>query len=81
MIGDSDVFKFKSNRDGSLTIVDIQAGRDVVVLFPNDLRPSNRIDSEAECSIPSGDDGFKITVTKLKKTDWESMQINIDVVK
>ncbi len=130
-IGNSVVFKFKVNRDGYLTIVDIQPGGDVVVLFPNDLHPSNKITSGKEYSIPSKDDGFEITVsepagrdtvvayftkqkvdwldrkkltgegfwtvkkkqkfnmargfkitaTRLKRADWESRVIEIDVVK
>ncbi|MDY6932945.1 MAG: DUF4384 domain-containing protein [Spirochaetota bacterium] len=63
-IGEKVVFKFKSNRDGYLTIVDIQPCGDVVVLFPNDIHSSNRIESGREYSIPSEEDGFEITVSE-----------------
>lgn len=130
-IGDKIIFHFKSNTDGYLTIVDVQPGGDVVVLFPNEIRPSNKIEAGREYSIPSKDDGFEITVsepagkdsvvafftkrkvgwldrkkltgegfwtvkkkekismtrgfkitaTKLKRRDWESLSIDIDVYK
>ena len=63
-IGDKVKFKFRCNRDGHITIVDIQPSGDVVILFPNDLHPDNRIISEKEYSVPSPDDGFEITVSE-----------------
>jgi hypothetical protein len=81
-IGDPVVFHFKANRDGFLTIIDIQPGGDVVVLYPNDMSPDNRITSGREYTIPSKDDSFEITVTEpagkdtvvafftVRKADW-----------
>ena len=81
-IGDSVVIHFKANKNGFVTIVDIQPGGDVVVLFPNDFSESNNIKADTEYSIPSVTDGFEITVTEpvgkdtivafftLKKSEW-----------
>lgn len=81
-IGESVVFHFKSNKKGYLTIVDIQPGGDVVILFPNDMSPDNKISAGKTYSIPSEDDGFEITVSEpvgrdtvvafftKKKVDW-----------
>lgn len=81
-IGESVVFHFKANRDGYLTIVDIQPGGDVVILYPNDMSPDNGIIAGREYSIPSSEDSFEITVSEPagkdtvcaffteKKIDW-----------
>ena len=63
-ISDKVVFHFKSNRDGYVTIVDIQPGGDVVILFPNDLSPNNKIYAGKHYSIPSKDDAFEIVVSE-----------------
>jgi hypothetical protein len=68
-IGEKVVFRFQSNQSGYLTIVDIQPGGDVVVLFPNDAHPSNRIESGRLYSIPSGQDAFEIVVSEPVGTD------------
>ncbi len=68
-IGEKVVFSFSSNRSGYLTIVDIQPGGDVVVLFPNDTQPSNRIEAERLYRIPSVNDTFEITVSEPAGTD------------
>ena len=68
-IGEKIVFRFQSNQSGYLTIVDIQPGGDVVVLFPNDSQPSNRIESGRLYSIPSEQDAFEITVSEPVGTD------------
>lgn len=81
-IGESIVFNFKANKNGYLTIVDIQPGGDVVILFPNDMSPKNKISGGKKYSIPSEDDEFEIIVSKpagmdtvvafftRKKVDW-----------
>lgn len=61
-IGDSIIFKFKSNTDGYLTIIDVQPGGDVVMLFPNDYQQDNRIIAGAEYSIPGKNDTFELTI-------------------
>lgn len=63
-IGETVAFRFRSNKDGYLTIVDIQPGGDVVVLFPNDMSPSNRIEAGRWYSIPSENDSFEIHVSE-----------------
>ncbi len=68
-IGEKVVFNFSSNRNGYLTIVDIQPGGDVVILFPNDMHPSNQIEAGRHYRIPSGNDTFEITVSKPAGTD------------
>ncbi len=68
-IGEKVVFKFKSNQNGYLTIVDIQPGGDVVILFPNDAHPSNKIESGRLYAIPSENDAFEITVSEPAGTD------------
>jgi hypothetical protein len=68
-IGESVVFHFKSNRNGFLTIIDIQPNGDVVVLFPNDFSSSDGIKANTDYSIPSETDGFEITVTEPAGTD------------
>ncbi len=68
-IGEKVVFRFQSNQSGYLTIVDIQPGGDVVVLFPNEAHPSNRIESDRLYSIPSENDTFEITVSEPVGTD------------
>lgn len=81
-IGESVIFHFKANKDGYLTIVDIQPNDDVVILFPNDISPDNRIYSNKTYSIPSRDAEFEIIVSEPagrdtviaffteKKVDW-----------
>ncbi len=81
-IGDKITFRFKSSADGYCTIVDMQPNGDVVVLFPNDTQPDNRVAAGREYSVPSSDDAFEITVTEpagidtvvafftKRKVDW-----------
>jgi len=81
-IGESVVFKFRANRDSYLTIVDIQPGGDVVVLYPNQFTPEGKISAGTLYSIPSAADAFEITVSEPagsdtvvaffteKKADW-----------
>ena len=130
-IGESVVFFFKDDKDGYLTIVDIQPDGTVGILSHNDKSTDNQIKNNRVYAIPSKDDeyeitvskpvgrdtvvafltkkkvswldrkkltgngfwtvreyerynltrGFKITSTKLKKSDWESKVLEIDVVK
>ena len=81
-IGESIRFMFRSNEDGYVTIVDIQPSGDVVILYPNDFSPNNKVVKGKLYSIPSQEDDFKITVTNpigletvicfftKKKVDW-----------
>ena len=81
-VGESIVLHFRANRDGYVTIVDIQPGGDVVVLFPNDYSGSNAVKAGREYTIPRDDDAFEIqfstpagrdTVTAFfteKRVDW-----------
>jgi len=85
-IGTSVVFHFSSNMDGYITIVDIQPGGDIVVLYPNDFSGSNEINKNEQYAVPSADDGFEITVSEpagedtlvafftKKKVDWLDMK-------
>jgi hypothetical protein len=85
-IGESIEFHFKSSRSGYLSIIDIQPCGDIVLLFPNDMKPSNAVKADTEYVIPSGDDEFEITVTEPagrdtvvvffteKKVDWLDMK-------
>jgi hypothetical protein len=68
-IGEKVVFNFRSNMNGYLTIVDIQPGGDVVILFPNDMHPSNRVEAGRLYQIPSVDDTFEITVSEPAGAD------------
>ncbi len=68
-IGDSVTFHFKANRNGFLTIVDIQPGGDVVILFPNDFSRDNRVAAGTLYSIPSASDTFEITVSEPSGVD------------
>ncbi len=61
-IGDRVQFRFHSNSGGYLTIIDIQPGGDVIVLFPNDGTPDNRIKADTIYTIPSTDAPYEITV-------------------
>ncbi|MBP7582641.1 MAG: DUF4384 domain-containing protein [Spirochaetes bacterium] len=81
-IGSSVSLHFRSSADGYLTVVDIQPGGEVVLLYPNDFTPSNRISACRDYSLPSKDDEYEITVTEpagedtvvafftKKKVDW-----------
>ncbi|TAL30398.1 MAG: DUF4384 domain-containing protein [Spirochaetes bacterium] len=81
-VGEGIVFHFKANRDGYVTIVDIQPGGDVVVLFPNDYAKSNAVKAGREYTIPGEDDAFEFQFEKPagrdtvaaffteKKVDW-----------
>jgi hypothetical protein len=85
-IGDPVIFRFKSSMRGYLTIVDVQPGGDVVLLFPNDMSPSNEVRAGIEYSIPGNDDEFEITATEpagrdtvvafftAKKVEWLDMK-------
>lgn len=68
-IGTNITFKFRSDISGYCTIVDIQPGGDVVVLFPNESQPDNRIIAGKEYSVPSKDDSFRITISEPAGTD------------
>ncbi len=79
--GQTAVFKVKSDRDGFLTIVDIQPSGDIVVLFPNDFIRSNEVKAGITYSVPSPSDEFEITVSgggtdhlvaffTLRKVEW-----------
>lgn len=61
---DKVIFKFQANRDGYMTIVNIQPGGDVVILYPNDLHPENQIRAGETYTIPGKTDNFHIVVTK-----------------
>lgn len=85
-IGNSVRFKFKANKSGYVTIVDIQPTGEVVILFPNEFRQDNKISAHTVYSIPADDDGFELTVTEPagedtitlffteKKVDWLDMK-------
>jgi len=68
-IGNSVVFRFRSNRDGYLTIVDIQPGGDVVVLYPNEFSKDNRVVAGTLYSVPSESDTFEVSVSEPAGTD------------
>lgn len=68
-IGQSAIFHFRANRDGYTTIVDIQPGGDVVILFPNEMSPDNRVKAGVEYTIPSKEDKFEIKVTEPEGID------------
>ena len=63
-VGKSSVFKFRSNQPGYLTIVDIQPGGDVVILYPNEFTKRPKLQANRVYSVPSEDDEFEITVTE-----------------
>jgi len=85
-IGDPVIFRFKSSMRGYLTIVDVQPGGDVVLLFPNDMNPSSEVRAGVEYSIPGNDDGYEITATEpagrdtvvafftAKRVEWLDMK-------
>jgi len=68
-IGTNITFKLKSDTNGYCTIVDIQPGGDVVVLFPNVSQPDNSIIAGKEYTVPSEDDSFRITISEPAGTD------------
>jgi hypothetical protein len=68
-IGTNITFKFRSDISGYCTIVDIQPGGDVVVLFPNESQPDNSIIAGKEYSVPSVDDSFRMTISEPAGTD------------
>ncbi len=80
--GDAVRFTFMSDRDGYLTIVDIQPDGEVVLLYPNEYHPSNEIKAGTRYVIPGKDDGFMIHFTRpagkdtvaafftVKRVDW-----------
>jgi hypothetical protein len=63
-IGEKVIFNFQANEDGFITIVDIQPGGDVVILFPNDFSGTNQIQANKLYSIPSLKDAFDIVVSE-----------------
>lgn len=81
-IGSSIVFHFISNKNGYLTVIDIQPNGDVVILYPNKLNKNNKIKANIEYSIPSKDDGFQFALCEpagrdtavafftTKKVEW-----------
>jgi hypothetical protein len=81
-IGENITFHFNSSEEGYITIIDIQPGGDIVILYPNDSSPNNKIAADKDYSIPSKDDSFQITVSEpegadtvvafftKKKVDW-----------
>lgn len=81
-IGTPVSFHYKANKDGYLTIVDIQPNGDVVIIYPNDFSGTNVIKSGIEYSIPSKNDEFEIIASEpsgmdtivlfftQKKVDW-----------
>lgn len=85
-IGQSVKFKFRANKSGYVTIVDIQPTGEVVILFPNQFNMNNYITADTVYSIPSETDGFELTVTEPagedtitlffteKKVDWLDMK-------
>lgn len=68
-IGSPISFHFKPGQDGFVTIVDIQPGGDVVLLYPNDYSSSNAVNAGTEYSIPSDDDSFELHATEPAGTD------------
>ncbi len=81
-IGQSVKFKFKANKSGYVTIVDVQPSGEVVVLFPNQFNQNNNVSANTVYSIPADEDGFELTITEPmgqdtlilffteKKVDW-----------
>ncbi len=62
-------FIVRSDTDGYITIIDIQPDGEVVMLYPNDYHPSNKITAGKTFTIPGKDDGFVIHFTKPAGTD------------
>lgn len=61
-VGDTVRFRFTADRDGYLTLVNIQADGEVIVLYPNDFHPDNAVRKGQVYTVPGDDDGFEITV-------------------
>ncbi|MDH5654889.1 MAG: DUF4384 domain-containing protein [Spirochaetia bacterium] len=59
-IGDPITFHFKSNQEGYITIVDIQPGGEIVILYPNDFISENKIKKNKIYSIPDKEHDFSI---------------------
>ena len=68
-IGETVVFYFESDTDGYLSIIDLQPSGDIVLLYPNDYNPDNKIKAGVKYSIPSRDDTFDLTFTEPSGTD------------
>ena len=59
-IGEAAVFKFKSEQNCYLTLLNVDTQGQVTMLFPNAYHPSNRIIANKTYTIPSDDMKFKI---------------------
>jgi hypothetical protein len=57
-IGDEIEFKFKTNQDAYLTIIDIGTSGKVHVIFPNKWHKSNKVYKDREYRIPGSDSDF-----------------------
>jgi len=61
-IGDTVTFKFKTDRDCYITLIDVGTDGTVTILFPNYVCKDNRVTAEQVYSIPSPEMGFNIRV-------------------
>jgi hypothetical protein len=61
-IGDSAAFKFTSNRDGYVTIVDVGTSGKVHVIFPSKWHKSNRVIRNRVYTIPDEDSDYVFRV-------------------
>lgn len=61
-IGETISFRAKAERDGYLTIVDLDPAGKVTVVYPNAFERGGRITAGQEIVIPSPDAGFQFTV-------------------
>ena len=59
-IGEAAVFKFKSQRNCYLTLLDVDTQGHVTMLFPNKYHPTNEIVADETYTIPSADMKFTI---------------------
>ena len=68
-IGETLVYNFRSSDDGYVTIIEVQPGGDVVLLFPNEATTNNKISKKQIYSLPSEENTFKVTVAEPPGTD------------
>lgn len=61
-VGDKVTFRFKSDHDCYLTLVDVGTSGHVTVLFPNQFHADNFVKAGQVVSIPDGEMGFDIQV-------------------
>jgi hypothetical protein len=63
-VGDVPSYHARSSEDCYLTLINVDAERSAVVLFPNEFEPDNRLEAGRELKLPKPDSPYRFRLAK-----------------